>query len=104
MVAVAAAGAELFKGGRGGRRSEDRGDSSGAVRGGSSDSVHRQSVPPSSCEQRQVSTGLAVPGQGCRRAHVMQRQVLDGFCTLSTCQWSRVSLGRLLKEFLAVST
>ena len=49
MVA-AAAGAELFKGGAGLRFS---------------DSVHRQSVPPSSCEQRQASTGVAVPGQGC---------------------------------------
>ena len=35
----------FLRAGRGGRRSEDRGDSSGAVRGGFSDSVHRQSVP-----------------------------------------------------------
>ena len=45
-AAVAAAGENFFRAGRGGRRSEDRGDSSGAVRGGSSVSVHRQSVPP----------------------------------------------------------
>ena len=47
VAAVAAAVAEHFNGGagRGGRRSADRGDSSGAVRGGFSDSFHRQSVP-----------------------------------------------------------
>ena len=65
LAAVTAAGAELFK---------ERGGAGGVQKTVEILQVPFVVVPriqfidrvcPSSCEQRQVSTGVAVPGQGC---------------------------------------